>query len=94
MEKIKNINLLIDIKFDDIIDITKYVNFNFGTPIKYEITGVCTYFSGFHGHYSTFCRHKEKGKWYSFNDLSCDEIKSKDEIYKGSPYILLYEKIE
>ena len=83
-----------NIKFDDIIDITKYVNFNFETPIKYEITGVCTYLSGFYGHYITFCKHKEKGKWYSFDDSSCNEIKSKDEIYKGTPYILLYEKIE
>ena len=84
-----------NIKFDDIIDITKYVNFNFGTPIKYEITGVCTHLrpSGFFGHYVTFCKNKDNGKWYSFNDSSCNEIQYKDEIYKGSPYILLYEKI-
>ena len=85
-----------NINFDDIIDITKYVNFNFGTRIKYEITGICTHLgsSGKFGHYITFCKNKENKKWYSFNDSSCNEIKDKEEIYRGSPYILLYEKID
>ena len=85
-----------DIKFDEIIDITKYVNFKFGTPLRYQITGICTHLrnSGFFGHYIAFCKNKENEKWYSFNDSSCNEIKNNDEIYKGSPYILLFEKIE
>ena len=84
-----------NILFGDIINITNYVNFNFGTQIRYEITGICTHFgsSGKYGHYITFCKHKEKEKWYSFSDSSCKEIKNKDEIYTGSPYILLYEKL-
>ena len=85
-----------NIKFDDIIDITKYVCFNFGKPIRYEITGICTHFgiSLEYGHYITFCKHKENKKWYSFNDSSCYEIKYKNEIYRGSPIILFYEKID
>ena len=85
-----------NIKFEDIIDITKYVNYNFGTPIRYEITGICTHLrhSGLFGHYIALCKNKENGKWYSFNDSACNEIVNKDEIYKGSPYILLYNKIE
>ena len=84
-----------NIKFGDTIDITKFVNFNFGTPIRYELTGICTHFgySGEYGHYITFCKHKEQRNWYSFSDSSCNEIKYKNDIYKGSPYILLYEKI-
>jgi ubiquitin C-terminal hydrolase len=85
-----------NIIFGDIINITKYVNFNFGTQIRYEITGICTHFgaSGEYGHYITFCKHKEKEKWYSFSDSTCKEIQNKDEIYRGSPYILLYEKLD
>jgi ubiquitin C-terminal hydrolase len=85
-----------NIKFGDTIDITKFVNFNFGTRIRYEITGICTHFgsSGEYGHYITFCKHKKQGKWYSFNDSSCKEIENKKDIYKGSPYILLYEKLD
>ena len=80
--------------FDEIIDITKYVNFNFGIEIKYQIISVCSHFghSGSFGHYIAFCRNRETKKWYKFNDSSCDEC-NKEEIYTGSPYLLLYEKI-
>ena len=84
------------INFDEIIDIKKYVNFNFGPRIRYELTAICTHLgsSGEYGHYITFCKNKKEQKWYSFNDSSFNEIENKKEIYRGSPYILLYEKID
>ena len=90
-DKIYEVNRL---KFDEIINITKYVNFDFGNEIKYQISGICTHlgFSGSSGHYVAYCRHKQTGRWYNFNDSFCREC-SKNEIYKGSPYLLLYEKI-
>ena len=83
------------LKFDEIIDITKYINFDFGTKIKYQISGICTHLgsSGNSGHYIAYCRHNQTGKWYNFNDSSCREC-NKSEIYNGSPYLLIYEKIE
>jgi len=77
------------IKFDDIIDITKYVNFDFGKRIRYEIIAICTHLGPpeEYGEYITFCKNKENGKWYSFNDSIINEIKNKNEIYKGSPYL-------
>ena len=85
-----------NISFEDTIDITKYVSFNFGKRIRYEITGICTHLgsSGEYGHYITFCKNKNNKKWYSFNDSKCNEVDKKEEIYRGSPYILLYEKID
>jgi ubiquitin C-terminal hydrolase len=55
--------------FDETIDITKYINFNFGTNIRYRIICVCTHygFSGSYGHYIAFCRHRLTGQWYKFN---------------------------
>ena len=81
-------------KFDEIIDITKYINFDFGAPIKYTIIGVCTYlgFSGSYGQYVAFCKHRETEEWYNFNGSTC-KICNKNDIYIGSPYLLLYEKI-
>jgi len=82
------------IRFDEIIDITKFVNFNFGCPIKYRIICVCTHlgYSGSYGHYIAYCRHRHSTQWYNFNDSSVNKC-SKNDIYGGSPYLLLYEKI-
>ena len=82
-----------NIEFDEIIDITQFINFNFGV-IKYRIVGVCTHFgfSGSFGHYIAYCKHRNSGKWYKFNDSNFGECNNK-EIYEGSPYLLLYELI-
>ena len=82
------------IKFDEEINITKYVNFNFGTEIKYQLIGLCTHYgiSGIYGHYVAFCKNKKNDKWYLFNDSFCQEC-DKNSIYNGTPYLLLYERI-
>ena len=82
------------IEFGEIINITEFVNFNFGYELKYRIVGVCTHlgYSGSFGHYISYCKHRLTGKWYKFNDSSCSECNG-NEIYTGSPYLLLYEKI-
>ena len=82
------------IKFDEQIDITKYVNFDFGAKIEYKIIGVCTHKgeSGITGHYIAYCKHRSTNKWYKFNDSECKES-SNNNIYKDSPYLLLYEKV-
>ena len=80
--------------FDEEIDITNYVNFDFGTKIKYRLIGACTHFgeSGLAGHYVAYCKNLENGKWYLFNDNLCEES-DKSNIYSGNPYLLLYERI-
>ena len=90
-DKIYNVS---NLQFDEIIDITQFINFDFGSKIKYQICGICTHlgFSGSSGHYIAYCRNKESGKWYNFNDSSCREA-NKSEIYTGSPYLLIYERI-
>ena len=84
------------IKYDDVIDITKYLSFNYGSPSKYKITGICSHFgeSGSYGHYIAFCRNKENSKWYQFNDSLVTECRREDIINGGNPYLLLYERIE
>ena len=80
--------------FDEEIDITKYVSFNFGSNIRYKLICVCTYLgsSGSYGHYIAFCKHRYTGQWYYFNDSSCSKC-SPEETRRGSPYLLFYEKI-
>ena len=82
------------IDFDEEIDITKFVAFDYKQRIRYRIICVCTHYgsSGQSGHYIAFCRNIKENKWYEFNDSSCHSC-SKSNIYGGSPYLLLYERI-
>jgi ubiquitin C-terminal hydrolase len=52
------------IVFDEKIDLTKYINFNFGMNIRYQIICVCTHLGTFgnNDHYIAFCRHKFMSK--------------------------------
>ena len=45
------------IEFDEEIDITKFVEFDYKQKIRYRIIGVCTHYghSGSYGHYVAFC---------------------------------------
>ena len=84
------------IKYDDEIDITKYLNDYSGKPIRYKILGICSHFgdSGSYGHYIAFCRNKQNSKWYKFNDAMVSECGTEEIKRSGNPYLLLYEKIE
>ena len=81
-----------NIEFEEEIDITKYVHFNFGCKIKYKLVGVCSHYgsSGKFGHYVAYCKHRTSEKWYRFNDSVCAPCE-KEEYRGGSPYLLLYE---
>ena len=81
--------------FEEIIDITDYINFNFNKRIKYQIAGICTHLgsSGSTGHYIAFCRNKSNGKWYNFNDSTCSECNKDYAFSCGNPYLLIYEQI-
>ena len=87
--KVKNL------KFEEIIDVTEYLSFNFGKRIKYQISGICTHLgvSGASGHYIAFCRNKVNGQWYNFNDSNMRKC-SENEIYIGSPYLFIYEQLQ
>ena len=82
------------IYFDEEIDITQFIPFDYKMRIRYRILGVCTHYglSGSYGHYVAFCKNRENNVWYEFNDSSCNICNKKD-IYRGSPYLLLYERI-
>ena len=83
-----------NIYFDEEIDITQFIPFDYKMRIRYRILGVCTHYgeSGSYGHYVAFCKNRENNVWYVFND-SCCNICNKKDIYRGSPYLLLYERI-
>ena len=83
-----------DFDFDEIIDITQFVDFDYKIKIKYRIIGVCIHLGNSisYGHYIAFCFNIKENKWYEFNDSLVNEC-SKNSIYKGSPYFLLYERI-
>jgi len=84
------------INYQNELDITKYMSYNDGKPIKYKLLTICSHMgsSGSFGHYIAYCRHKENGKWYQFNDAFVSECRQEEIINGGDPYLLLYEKID
>ena len=80
--------------FDEKIDITKYVNYNYGNKIQYRLFGVLQHLcpSGSEGHFATFCKNSNEGKWYWFNDARAD-LCDTSKLKWGIPYILFYERI-
>ena len=84
------------IKYDHEIDITKYLSFNYGRKVKYRIMSVCSHYgiSGSFGHYIAYCRDKINSKWYQFNDSIISECDANQIRYGGTPYLLLYERID
>ena len=89
--KINNVKKLI---FDHEIDLQNYISLYCGQKTKYKLVAICTHLgdSGSTGHYITFCLNKKNNKWYEFNDSKVN-ICEEEDIYKGSPYLLLYEII-
>ena len=84
------------VKYGETIDITKYMSFDYGKPIKYKILGICSHLgiSGSSGHYIAYCRNKQNGKWFQFNDSFVTQCKPEEINNGGNPYLLLYEKLD
>ena len=82
------------IEFDEEIDITKFVDYDYKQKIRYRLIGVCTHLgnSGAYGHYIAFCKNTVENVWYKFNDSNVSKCENKD-IHEGTPYLLLYERI-
>ena len=83
------------IQIDDIINITEFIPYDYKKQINYRILCICTgYGSSVSSHYVAYCRNADNNKWYEFNDSVCAEVKDKNRIYGGNPYLLLYERFE
>ena len=91
LNKINNVKNLI---FDHEINLRNYISLYGGQKTKYKLVAICTHLgsSGQTGHYITFCLNKGNNEWYEFSDSDVNKREEKD-IYKGSPYLLLYEII-
>jgi ubiquitin C-terminal hydrolase len=82
-----------DVKFEETLNIQKYVESNL-CPLKYNLIGVISHFgeSSMSGHFIAECKHFD-GKWYTFNDsiVSGPYNSAKG---NGTPYILFYQNSE
>ena len=79
--------------FDEIIDITKYVNYNYGNKIQYRLFGICQIVGDqWTWHYIAICKNLNNGNWYNFNDAIV-RLSDTFKLECGKPYILFYERI-
>ena len=82
------------IEFDEIIDITKYVNYDYKKPIKYRIICVCNYINNSKNkdNIFTYYWNRNNEKWYKLNDSFLHGC-NKDNICSEKTILLIYEKI-
>jgi len=82
--------------FDEIIDISKYVNYNYANSIIYRLFGICSFVGNKNCgdmHFISFCKNLNTNEWFRFNDavVTKDNIKERKRL---NPYILFYERIK
>ena len=85
----------VDIKFEEYINIRKYV-FAYDSPFYYELTGVVCHFGSndMGGHFIAFCKNSNTCEWYKFNDSMVNKCSFNDVTKSGMPYVLFYSYIE
>lgn len=89
-ERNKNIINNINIKPDNNIDLTNYIDDSLKSEsAKYELFAI-NFLFGVNSNLGYFCQVKRKGKWYEINDRFKKEIKDKS--FKNCYYGLFYKK--
>ena len=86
----------VKLNFQEIIDISKYVQIKRQQNLVYQLYAIVTHLgpSSMSGHFIAFCKSPIDSMWYKYNDSLVDLIgKNFNEIHDfGCPYILFYER--
>ena len=86
------------VRFDEIIDIQKYVDDTFIEPDKrnfnYKLIAVSIHFGPYSnfGQYIAYCYRENEKKYYCFNDTNISIVDFEDIVNNGEPTILFYEQ--
>ena len=92
----KGLEFKVNIKFEEYIDIKKYLLMSDKSPNYYELVGVISHFgeSNMGGHFIAYCKNSFNGRWYKFNDAMVNESSFQEASSIGLPYVLFYSYIE
>jgi len=72
------------------LDLSKFTVEN--GPVSYNLYGISNHVgSVYSGHYTAYCRHPYKKKWYSFNDTRVNSV-SESSLVSEEAYVLFYER--
>ena len=88
----------VKLNFQEIIEISKYVEKKDGPNLMYQLYSIVTHIgpSSMSGHFIAFCKSPIDSLWYKYNDsqveLVGDFFQNIHEF--GCPYILFYEKLK
>ena len=85
----------VNIDFEENLDLRNYVEY-FKESSFYELFGVVTHYgeSGASGHFMARCKSPFEECWFLYNDAIVSKIGyfTKEEFFRGNPYILFYKK--
>ena len=84
----------VNLNYEEIIDITKFVQLKGHSNIIYNLYGVIAQIEGSNTNFVASCKSPIDNKWYRYNDAIVKLITNvqKDVIEFGIPYILFYVK--
>ncbi|XP_062520435.1 ubiquitin carboxyl-terminal hydrolase 15-like, partial [Corticium candelabrum] len=57
----------------------------------YDLCAISNHYGGLGGgHYTAYCKNKDTGKWYHFDDSSVSEVDSTNRLVSKAAYVLIY----
>jgi len=72
------------------LNMAKYIINEQHQPALYDLIGVSNHYGGMGGgHYTAYCRNREDGSWYHFDDTSVSPI-NEDAVDSKAAYVLFY----
>ena len=83
-----------EVEMPEILNLEKYVQ-DKTNGYMYDLYGCICHLgpSSESGHFIAYCRHKFNNRWHLYNDSVVKEIRKSEDLFKGTPYILFYQKI-
>ena len=92
----KGLEFNVGIKFDEYLDIKKYVMLYTNSPCNYELIGVISHFgeSNMGGHFIAYCKNSYNNQWYKYNDAMVNPSSFQEACDRGLPYVLFYRYIK
>jgi ubiquitin carboxyl-terminal hydrolase 2/21 len=76
------------------LDLSKYAASTAYGSTNYNLFGISNHIGVLTaGHYTAYCRHPVKGKWYEFDDSRVSEMSSSVGVVSNRAYLLFYEAV-
>ena len=88
----KGLQFNVGIKFEEYLNLKKYIFKNEESPYYYELVGVISHLgtNDMGGHFIAYCKNSYDCQWYKYNDAQVTKSSFQELCQIGLPYVLYY----